>query len=310
MTVRCPGCGTGYRLPRRSKLGARPTFRCTRCEHVFDPEAGADGPALDQDAEARGPATMFAPAPGDPDAGGEEDDVHAEHAGGEAWAQEPEEAEAPVDAAEAARRPPRRRPARRDAEASGGDAEEPANAGTTRFALRTLLIVTIAYAVLSIWLYTHPERVAELLADIPIIGPPMSEARISPANIQLADVRGDYHRLQGETLVFAITGTALNNAPVPVSGVQIQGTVHGDVEQRLTVFAGAVPRAVPELTVREIDLLQTLVPPADWSLAPGGQASFLVVFKEPAVPLAEFSAEVVAVRRSERRAGQRTTAAR
>lgn len=269
MTVSCPSCGTRYRLPPRSRLDARATFRCTRCDHVFDPAAGAEGPAVEDDAEAPPVTTWEMTTPDDDDA--------------------------PPPA------PRRRRRVRQEPADDAGDAEaSPAGASAARFALRSMLVVALGYAVLSIWLYTHPQRVAELLAGIPIIGPPMSEARLSPANIQLADVRGEYHRLQGDVLVFAVSGIALNNAPVPVSGVQIQCTVHGDVEQRQTVFAGAAPRALQDLTVREVDLLQTLVPSKDWSLPPGEQTSFLVVFKEPPVPLEEFSAEVVAVRRGGR----------
>jgi hypothetical protein len=67
------------------------------------------------------------------------------------------------------------------------------------------------------------------------------------------------------------------------------------------VFCGAAPRAVQDLSLREIALLQTLEPPKDWTLAPGGQADFLVAFTGPPPELKEFTAEVVAVQAPARR---------
>lgn len=273
MTVRCPACGTRFRLPPRSALGARPTFRCSRCEHVFDPEASAEAPSL-------GP--VLAP-----------DDAEAP--------EEPVEAGDPIPAA-----PP---PADGGAVGLPAGPDPPGPWTTARFAVRTVLLVSIAYAVLSIWIFTHPDRVMAWLADVPLIGTPMSEVRVDPSAIQLADVRGAYHRIDGSTLVFAISGTVINNAPVPVSGVQIEGATYGTVEARATVFAGVAPPDIEGLRLAELQLLQGLVPPADWALGPGEQTSFLVVFLDPVVPLEEFSAEVVAVRRGKGRRAARAAPA-
>ena len=62
------------------------------------------------------------------------------------------------------------------------------------------------------------------------------------------------------------------------------------------VYCGAAPQDVSELGTREIELLQTLKPSGEWVLRPGEQDRFLVAFVEPALPLAEFAAEVVSVR--------------
>jgi hypothetical protein len=71
------------------------------------------------------------------------------------------------------------------------------------------------------------------------------------------------------------------------------------------VFAGAAPHDVHDLSAHEIELLQTLRPPHDWRLLPGQDGDFLVAFVDPPVPLKEFSAEVVAVQRGERRGSGR-----
>lgn len=290
MTVSCPNCETRYRLPPRSKLGAHPTFRCTRCDHVFDPDGEAEAPSMDDE-------------PADEPAASDDEEQFTLEADDD---DEPELDLPPP--------PPRKRKraakARVEPEPDEDDAAEEDDVATddaprperpppsaARFALRAMLAVTLGYALLSIYFYTHPARVGELLGQVPVIGQQLAEARLNPASIQLTDVRGEYQRVKGDLLVFVLSGVAINNAPVPVSGIQIQGRISGTEELRQTVFAGAAPRDVRDLTAREIDLLQTLTPPKDWMLAPGQSGHFLVAFVTPPVPLREFAAEVVAVRR-------------
>jgi hypothetical protein len=104
-----------------------------------------------------------------------------------------------------------------------------------------------------------------------------------------------------DRLVFVISGTAVNNSPAPVRGVQVEGRIAGAQEQRQVVFCGAAPRDVHDLSLREIALLQTLEPPKEWTLPPGERSNFLVVFPTPPAELHEFGAEVVAVQSPTRR---------
>jgi predicted Zn finger-like uncharacterized protein len=173
--------------------------------------------------------------------------------------------------------------------------------GLARFAIRSLVLVTLLYAVLSVYLYTHPEVLRRALRGVPLVGARLSETRLQPATIQLTNVRGEYERVQGDRLVFVISGTAMNDSPVPVRSIQVEGRIVGAREVRQVVFCGAAPREVHDLSLREIALLQTLEPPKDWTLAPGEQTSFLVVFPGPPTDLREFAAEVVAVQAPTRR---------
>ena len=170
-----------------------------------------------------------------------------------------------------------------------------------RFAVRTMLLVTVGFAVLSVYLYTHPEGVRTAFGGVPLIGSRLTEARLHPTAVQLTDVKGRYERVQSDRLVFVVSGTAVNNSAVPVRSIQVEGRIAGAQEQRQVVFCGAAPRDVQDLSLREIALLQTLEPPKDWSLAPGEQSDFLVVFASPPTDLREFGAEVVAVQAPSRR---------
>jgi len=270
MTVSCPRCGTRYRLPPRSKLGADPTYRCVRCRHVFEANAAAEAPVLGDEPE--------------PD---DDDDTFTFDVAPERT-EAPEPDDTPVPAARAAddRPPPVKSPA--------------------RFAVRTVVGVTLLYALLSVYLHTHPDAVRGVLGDLPIIGTSLAEKRLDPSSIQLVNVHGEYQRVKGDRLVFVISGTAINNAPVAVRGIQVEGRISAGEEQRQVAFCGAAPRDVRDLSVREIALLQTLEPPKDWTVAPGEQTTFLVVFVGPPPNLREFAAEVVAVQGQARRRSQQT----
>jgi hypothetical protein len=169
--------------------------------------------------------------------------------------------------------------------------------------------VSVGYAILSVYLYTHPESTRRILERVPLLGSALAERRLPPASIQLADVRGEYQRVKGDRLVFVVTGTAVNTSPLPARGIQIEGRISGAAEQRQVVFCGAAPRHVQELSLREIALLQTLEPPKEWLLAPGEETAFLIAFADPPSDLHEFAAEVVAVQAPTRR-GEAPGAAR
>jgi len=255
--VHCPRCRTRYRLPARGR-GGEATYRCARCRHVFS--AVPEEP-------------RHAEPPPEPEELEDEDDDRFRMGDDEDEAPEPPPAPEP----RAPALPPGDRP-------------------PARFALRALLGVSIGYALLSIYLYTHPASVDALLGTVPLVGDKLAETRMEPASIQLADVHGTFERVQDDQLVFVVAGTAINNAPVAARAIQIQGRIMGAEEQRQVVFCGAAPRDVHELSTREIGLLQALEPPKEWALGPGEQSPFSIVFVGPPKDLREFSAEVVAVR--------------
>jgi predicted Zn finger-like uncharacterized protein len=257
------------------------TVECPRCGTLYRRPAQAD-PGADTTYRCARCRHVF-------EAGGAEPAMLSADAEEREFAfdDEPEDEEAPPDPV----------PVAHDVPAE----EERPMTSTARFAVRTILLVTLGYAILSVYLYTHPETLRTALGGVPLIGTRLTEARLRPTTVQLTDVKGRYERVQGDRLVFVISGTALNNSPVPARSIQIEGRIAGAQEQRQVVFCGAAPRDVQDLSLREIALLQTLEPPKDWSLAPGEQADFLVVFASPPTDLREFGAEVVAVQGPSRR---------
>jgi len=202
----------------------------------------------------------------------------------------PAEADTPQDEpAEPVDAPPK-------AEKAAAEKEPRRQITPARFAVRMLVIVSLLYTVVSAYLYTHVDATYRLLADVPVIGLRLVERRLSPAVVQLAGIRGEYLRVKGDELVFAIAGTAVNGSSTPVRGLRVEGWVTGAAEVRHAVTVGARPRQIADLSLREIGLLQALEPPMTWSLPPGEAVDFLIVFPEPAEDLKEFGARVTSVR--------------
>jgi hypothetical protein len=284
MTVRCPSCGTLYRRPAKARESS-PTFRCARCDHVFDvlPDEPEADPTPAEPAEDEAEDTFT------------DDDAHrftfdeTRDEAGDAW--EPP-ADEPAVAPRAEVRAEARSHERSDTRPAGGSAAS--------FAARMLVAVTLGYAFLSAYLFTHVDAAYQLLADVPVIGPRLVERRLNPGVVELAGVRGEYLRVKGDELVFAVAGTAVNGASIPVRGVRVEGWVAGNAEVRHSVTVGARPREIRDLSVREIGLLQSLEPPNAWSLAPGETVPFLIVFPEPAEDLKEYGARVLTVQAARR----------
>ena len=274
-----------YRTPAKARDSA-PTFRCARCDHVFDAVPDEPDAEPEPDDPAEPPEDEAGDAFTDDDSQRFTFDETQDEAGDD-W--EPP-ADAPAVAAGTAARPERTeaRPARASSAAS--------------FAARMLVAVTLGYALVSAYLYTHVDAAYQMLADVPVIGPRLVERRLSPGVVELAGVRGEYVRVKGDELVFAIVGTAVNGATIPVRGLRVEAWVTGAAEVRHSVTVGARPREIRDLSVREIGLLQSLEPPPAWNLAPGETIEFLIVFPEPAEDLKQFGARVVSVRAA-RRAG-------
>ena len=290
MTVRCPECGTTYRRPARSRSRGDATFRCARCHHVFE-AAGEEPTRVEPDEIDTDDTFIDEPAPRrrrNPRHDDEPDFTFGDDIDDEDQQDEP-----PVR--------PSPKPAGRD---RGDDEVSYQGSSPARFAVRALLTIVLAYAIFSIYLYTHPDSLRRAFDGVPLLGASLADTRVSAASVQLADVKGEYQRVKGDRLVFVISATAMNNARIPIRSIQVEGRVSGAREDRQVVFCGASRRDVRDLSRQEIIMLQGLEPPKDWVLSPGEQASCQIVFIDPAADLKHFAAEVVAVQAPPRRSGQ------
>jgi len=164
-----------------------------------------------------------------------------------------------------------------------------------------LTLVVVAYGALSWTLRSDPELAESLLRKLPLISS-LTEDRLLNRKIVLNDVTGGYQRIKDGGTVFVITGRALNNAPTTVHNVQIVGRLFDgesrEVEEK-SIFCGNVisTKILRSLTQREVSILQDLKPPKRFGIAPGDEASFVIVFMRPPNGVTEFSSQVIAAQR-------------
>jgi hypothetical protein len=195
--------------------------------------------------------------------------------------------------------------------ASSSEPPEMVGADPARFAVRLVVLVTLLYTLLSIYLYTHPSVIRATVGRIPLIGSGLTETRLSPQSVRLTNVSGKYVRVLDDHLVFAISGQAVNATAAAVRGVQIQGKIAGRTkEEQQTVFCGTPPPVLENRSLQDITLFQKLHTPPDWSLAPGEQTPFTIVFTSPGSDLQRFAVEVVAVQAYGRRSKTAASATR
>jgi predicted Zn finger-like uncharacterized protein len=292
-TLECPRCGTTYRLSSAQPPRDDATFECAKCHEVFGPgltldDAWRDEPddeAFRFDDEARPPET-----PGRRTRRSQARPKSEERERFELDDDEEDVDDAPDDAAEDDEgRPPARRRRRHAVEA------ERRPPGAARFALRGLIAITLAYAVLSIWASTHQSEFQRFLGSIPVVGPGLVEFPLDPGDVALRDVHGEYEYLKSGELAFVIQGTATNLATAPLRRVRVEGRIGGAEERRHVASCTDAPADVRKMS-RQVLLLMENVRETRPTVVPAGGSIFCeVVFVDPPRPVRELSLEVVSV---------------
>lgn len=164
--------------------------------------------------------------------------------------------------------------------------------------LTFLGILLLVYISLSVYGRKNIEGTEALLARLPLIGPRFIASQFSAHHIALSDLKSSLTVTKDSKQILAIAGRATNTAPVPASSIQIEGTLYdatGKVIGRQQTFCGTetAVETLPNLTIREIGILQNLAPPKQFSVTSGQSISFLIVFVNPPTTAAELDGRVL-----------------
>lgn len=330
MIVECPACHTRYRINDSATLNENTLFECTqdRCRQVFPcaPELFKGGPLeepedrfpvdlqREYDSTSNDPLEEATPllrqqtplptlqtkaGPSSPpppvqpaayellDSFEEEEDFSLEEA----------PPAAPVPAHVQAKPEPMAEqsvPYRKRAQ----PITEPALSPNILFVfLGTLLL---GYALLSVYSRMNIKGTEAALARLPLIGPRFIASQFSAHHIMLSDIKSSLAVTKDGKRILAIAGKATNTAPVPASIIQIEGTLYdaaGKVLGQQRTFCGTetAVETLPNLTTREIGILQHLAPPKQFAVASGQSISFLIVFVNPPATVAELGGRVLTV---------------
>jgi hypothetical protein len=167
----------------------------------------------------------------------------------------------------------------------------------SRAATRLLVVLVAAFALLALFVRANPERAEAWLARIPLIGGRLAAEPALRTRITLAELQGGYQQLRTGRRIFVISGKAINNSPLPVERIEVQGelyTATGAVTRKVISTGNRTTLKLRDLSESEIALLQNL--DARQAVAPGGSVEFTIVFLEPPRDLREFSSRVLTAR--------------
>ncbi len=161
-------------------------------------------------------------------------------------------------------------------------------------------ILLLGYAFVSVYGRMNIEGTEAMLARLPLIGPRFIASQFSAHHIALSDLKSSLAVTKDSKRILAIAGKATNTAPVPASIIQIEGALYdttGKVLGQQQTFCGTetAVETLPNLTTREIGILQRLAPPKQFAVASGQSISFLIVFVNPPATVAELGGRVLTV---------------
>ena len=170
--------------------------------------------------------------------------------------------------------------------------------------LRTVFLLLVGcvlgYAALSYYALSDLQETKLRLRNLPFVGDVFAAEPFSESHITLTNLSGSFWLSKDNRRVFAVAGTAVNNASSPARLVQIEGTLYNQVGKKVgqeIVFCvnEANSNLLQSLTVRDIETLQNLAPPKDFRIPAGHEVNCLLVFTKPPATVAELGGRVVSV---------------
>jgi hypothetical protein len=267
--VECPACHTRYRTDRAAVIAENTVFECSQeqCRHRF-PYAFSLPPS----------------------------------------AQLPEELDEPEDFTPLAVHLPPEAPFVAEQEDENEELSFPSHSLAQSsvegaFSIRPLFIllsfIVLGYGTLGWYCRSHVAETEVALARLPWVGRLFIASQFSAQRITLTDFKSGFWLTKDGKRVFAVSGKVTNNAPVPAYRIQVEGELfdtNGKTVGQQKIFCGTETAAevLPNLTVREIGILQNLEPPKQFNVPAGQAVNFLIVFTNPPPAVAELSCRVAA----------------
>ncbi len=324
MIVECPSCHTRYKTDAAGAPDETTFFECTQtdCGHVFpyespvlqteqcpehEAEATAQPPSDDPAEDPGYDPTITLPKPSRPTVGSLP--AHEEWADSDAAATA-SDTMPETDQGQEARLgdfSSSDAPFFEGAEKDEGRIElsplPPSAPQETVFSLKLLILVlglvVSGYAAFTFLAFSNLEIAATSLSHVPVLGRMLDAERPSARHIALTKMRGGFWLTKDKQRIFAIAGRAINQAGTRAQSIQIEGTLlhaNGQVLERRMIFCGTetAPEVLESLTRRQVNILQSLMPPKQFRVPAGKAVDFLITFTDPPSQIAEFSSRVIA----------------
>lgn len=322
MHLRCPKCSTAYRVDNHLITGTNPTFRCSRCRHVFVVETRS-ATREEEQAEAVLDTASSGQVVESPPRSRKARKRTRSIRGQETERQEPavERTDALVsEATEAGPHPALDRGAEEEeaphARKHGFDPGEDffifpkeetdaedkkIRSGGQLSVLPFVSLFAILLFVFSLVTMTYqvdPVPLESVVRSIPWYGSVVFESGHFQNRLELEALASSFQNVLGEETVVVISGKVLNRNPETVANVRLEAQIYdaeGNPLATETIYLGNAlsAKTIQDMTTREIALLQSLKPQNLYRIEPNRAVPFTIVLPKPSKGVAAFSCRVV-----------------
>jgi predicted Zn finger-like uncharacterized protein len=158
-------------------------------------------------------------------------------------------------------------------------------------------MIALMFIALTLVVYGIPSASAELLRRMPMIGSEFVQPTPLENFVTVSDVQSSYQSIKDGHSALVLTGVVKNGSSVALHtiqvGVRLLDAAKHDVASS-AVYCGTTlsPRMIGEMTPHELEFLQKLDPQKNFTLEPGHNAPFLMVFIDPPRNLSHFAVAV------------------
>jgi predicted Zn finger-like uncharacterized protein len=329
MIVQCPACKTTYTVADNLVKTEKPTFRCSRCKHIFaltgvtelnqaeDPSSAEIPPEPEERELSFSFEAKKEPKESPSDDGSAEPELslntfdRAEQRE-ESWSLTP----LPAEEQEPSKTPQEVRPEGIQTDSSpskpqqsvfdqnwwvaGGRQSDNLNAAALSTApyLTLAALLLLFFSMVTLVYSSQPAHLDALLKAIPLLGPSVFKNNHLKDGISVQSVAGRAQTIRGNREVFTISGLALNRNTVSVRGLRLEGFIYnadGKELARQVIWVGSPisARIIRDVEPKELSILQELAPQKRFEILPEQSAPFIIVFSKPAKEISSFGYRVV-----------------
>jgi hypothetical protein len=168
--------------------------------------------------------------------------------------------------------------------------------------LTLFCVLVLGYFLAVVFHATRPQSVEGILRKVPWIGSSVFRNSHLKRGITFESLRPGFYRIVGNREVFVISGMAVNQNPVGVREVQVEGAVYDSAGKEIEKHAISIgnpisARIIRDLTAQEVSILQRLNPQKSFEISPEQSREFAIVFLKPkGQEIAGFTLRVSAAR--------------
>ncbi|MFQ5682329.1 MAG: DUF3426 domain-containing protein [Candidatus Binatia bacterium] len=317
MLVQCPSCHTTYKVAEGLIAAPSPTFRCSRCRHIFVLKIKPDKNPVQQTSTTPGKGgwdkddlTFSFRTVEDTEAG-----VKKEQEDSTRRKDQPPlrtndaftiSQEAPSPWAEAITKTsemsedlwqlPSSRPDEKEQNLSLKSGQKEPLSTLPWLSLCGILL--LVYTLLMLMHRAQPRTLDVFLKTVPGVASSLFQNNHLTAGIALKSLHPSFQKVPGNREVFVVSGVAVNRNDKSVRNIRVEGRLYnGDgkaIESQAVWVGNALSRKIiRSLTVQDISILQSLSPQKQFKIPSKESANFVVVFLKQSGKIKKFSCRVL-----------------